>query len=78
MTITLDTAQIARLAGLTRKHVTNRVVTMPGFPKPVVWISRQTRRWAEADVLAYFKAGPRSALASPGSSPSTAPDLGAR
>jgi len=65
MTSTLDTAQIASLAGLTRKHVTNRVVTMPGFPKPVVWISRQTRRWAEADVLAYFKAGPRSALASP-------------
>jgi len=61
MTSTLDTAQIASLAGLTRKHVTNRVVTMPGFPKPVVWISRQTRRWAEADVLAYFKAGPRSA-----------------
>lgn len=68
--LTLNTEEIAQLAGLTRKHVTNRVVTRPDFPKPVIWLSRQTRRWAQADILAYFRAAPQSAPETPGSTPS--------
>jgi predicted DNA-binding transcriptional regulator AlpA len=70
--LTLDTKEIAQLAGLSRKHVTNRVVTRPDFPKPVVWLSRQTRRWAQADILAYFRGEPRSAPPTLGSTSSGA------
>jgi len=76
--LTLDTNDIAQLAGLTRKHVTNRVVTRPDFPKPVIWLSRQTRRWAQADILAYFKGAQQSAPATPDSRPATAPDRDGR
>lgn len=76
--MTLDTQEIAELAGLTRKHVTNRVVTRPDFPKPVIWLSRQTRRWARADILAYFRAAPQSTPVTPDSSPSIASGRDAR
>jgi predicted DNA-binding transcriptional regulator AlpA len=67
--LTLDTQEIAELTGCTRKHITNRIVTRPDFPKPVIWLSRQTRRWAQADILAYFRSVPQSARETPGNNP---------
>lgn len=72
--LTLDTKEIATLAGLTRKHVTNRVVTRPDFPKPVIWLSRQTRRWAQADILAYLRGELRSAPETLGNTPGAVSD----
>ncbi len=49
----LNTASIAELLGYTRKYVTERIVTRPDFPKPRIAVSRQCRRWAVADVMAW-------------------------
>ena len=51
----LDTAQIAELLGLSQKHVTDRVTKAPDFPPPAIAISRKTKRWNRADVLAWAK-----------------------
>jgi predicted DNA-binding transcriptional regulator AlpA len=58
--LTLTTEEIAHLLGVSRKHVTDRIVTRPDFPKPVIHASQRTRKWAQAEVLEYFKAGPRT------------------
>ncbi len=50
---TLDTKGIAELLGYTRKYTTERVVTRPDFPRPRIEVSRQCRRWAAEDVLAW-------------------------
>lgn len=50
---TIDTEGIAALLGLTRQHVTDRLTKRRDFPRPVIDLSRRTRRWREADVLAY-------------------------
>lgn len=52
-TKTVDTAGIAALLGLSREHVTDRLTKRRDFPKPVINLSRRTRRWRERDVLAY-------------------------
>jgi predicted DNA-binding transcriptional regulator AlpA len=65
--LTLDTEEIAGLLGVSRKHVTDRIVTRPDFPKPVICLSQRVRKWAEHEVLDYFRAGPRSAPATRGS-----------
>lgn len=59
----IDTAEIARMIGLTRAHVTNRLTKRPDFPRPAINISQRTRYWRRADVLAYIQgatAAPRS------------------
>lgn len=63
MTETIDTAQIAQILGVSRKHVTERLVKRPDFPKPRINVSQKCRRWAEADVLAW--ANPDSRLSRP-------------
>lgn len=65
--MTLNTEEIAGLLGVSRKHVTDRVVTRPDFPKPVIRLSQRVRKWAEHEVLAYLKSAPQSAPASHGS-----------
>jgi predicted DNA-binding transcriptional regulator AlpA len=53
MSETIDTAKIAEMLGYTRKYVTEKIVTRPDFPKPRIAVSRQCRRWAAEDVLAW-------------------------
>ena len=45
---TIDTEGIAALLGLTRQHVTDRLTKRRDFPRPVIDLSRRTRRWREA------------------------------
>lgn len=54
----VDTAEIAKMLGLSREHVTDRLTKRPDFPRPAINISRRTRMWRRADVLA-FAAGRR-------------------
>jgi predicted DNA-binding transcriptional regulator AlpA len=65
--MTLTTEEIATLLGVSRKHVTDRIVTRPDFPAPVIKLSQRTRKWAQAEVLAYLKGETRSAPPIPGS-----------
>lgn len=58
--LTLTTEEIAQLLGVSRKHVTDRIVTRPDFPAPVIRASQRTRKWAQAEVLEYFRAGRQS------------------
>lgn len=51
----IDTAEIARMIGLTRAHVTNRLTKRPDFPRPAINVSQRTRYWRRADVLAYIQ-----------------------
>jgi predicted DNA-binding transcriptional regulator AlpA len=65
--LTLTTEEIAHLLGVSRKHVTDRIVTRPDFPAPVINLSQRTRRWAQAEVLAYLKGAPQSGSPTPAS-----------
>ena len=56
----MSAADIAEYLGLCRRHVVARVTKAPGFPKPVVNLSRKTRRWDAEEVKAYV-ASPKSA-----------------
>ncbi len=47
----IDTKEIARLLGVTRAHVTNRLTKRPDFPAPAVNISQRLRKWRKDDVL---------------------------
>lgn len=51
----IDTAEIARIFGLSREHVTDRLIKRPDFPKPAISISQRTRFWRRADVLAFLQ-----------------------
>lgn len=42
----IDTGGIAALLGLTRAHVTDKLSKRPGFPPPVLRLSRKTVRWS--------------------------------
>lgn len=53
MTELLNTRAIAVMLKLSRGHVTNRLVKTPGFPRPKVQVSRKTRLWDRAEVLAW-------------------------
>ncbi len=50
----LDTSSIAEMLGLSVRHVRERVVTAPHFPRPAVQISVKTRRWDMADVQRWL------------------------
>ncbi len=65
--LTLDTQDIAQLLGVTREHVTNKIVKRPDFPKPTINASQKMRKWAQHEVLAYLRGERRSAQASRGS-----------
>ena len=60
----IDTAEIARMIGLTREHVTDRLIKRPDFPKPAINISQRTRFWRRSEVLAFMQ-GPKAAQPRP-------------
>ena len=63
----IDTGDIARLLGVTREHVADRLTKRPDFPAPAVVLSRKLRRWDAEEVRAWLtQAGQRSARPSPG------------
>ena len=53
VTDTLDTQQIAELLHLKRRYVTDEVTKRPGFPEPVINVSRKIRRWDRESVLRW-------------------------
>lgn len=75
MTDLIGTADIARMLGLCREHVTSRVTKRPDFPAPALVLSRKTVRWDRAAVVRWLeqqriKAARRSAPGSRGSTSS--------
>lgn len=46
----IDTGGIAGMLGLTRAHVTDRLCKRPGFPAPVLRLSRKTVRWSRREI----------------------------
>lgn len=46
----LSTADIARMFGLTREYITDKLTKKPDFPKPRVRVSQKTTLWARADI----------------------------
>lgn len=51
----MTTADIAQLAGVTRRHATGQIVKRPGFPAPCINASQRLRAWPTKKVLAYFQ-----------------------
>lgn len=64
MSALLDTGAIARLLGLNREYVTDKLTKQPDFPPPRVNRSQRMRRWAEADVMAWAQGQSRAAMSS--------------
>lgn len=64
MSALLDTGQIAKLLGLKRTYVTDKLTKQPDFPAPRVNRSQRLRRWAESDVLAWASGQSRAAMSS--------------
>jgi predicted DNA-binding transcriptional regulator AlpA len=54
----LGTADIARMLGLSRDYITDKLTKKPGFPKPRVAISQKTKRWAREDIEQWMR-GPQ-------------------
>lgn len=52
----VNTSDISNLLGLSVRHVREKVVTAPHFPRPAVQISIKTRRWDMADVQRWLEA----------------------
>lgn len=46
----LDTADIARMLGLSREYVTDKLTKRQDFPRPALDMSRRLRRWKREDV----------------------------
>ena len=55
----IGTAEIAEMLGVTREHVTNKVVTRTDFPAPVMRLSQKRRLWSLDQVMAYLADGNR-------------------
>lgn len=51
----IDTGDIARMLGITREHVTDKMTKRPDFPRPVVNINRRLRRWEREDVEQWMR-----------------------
>ncbi len=49
----VDTAEIARVLGVGRRQVSERIAHEPDFPSPVINISQKTRRWSLEQVLRW-------------------------
>lgn len=54
MTDLITTEEIAKLTGLSPRHVRERVVHTADFPRPAIQLSRKTRRWDRNDVAAWL------------------------
>lgn len=50
----IDTGGIAKLLGVSRAHVTDRLTKAPTFPPPVIDLSQRLRRWDRDAVLAWM------------------------
>lgn len=50
MSALLDTGDIARMLGLNREYVTDKLTKRADFPRPALNLSRRLRRWREADI----------------------------
>jgi predicted DNA-binding transcriptional regulator AlpA len=53
----VDTQDIAQFLGVTRQWVTDSITKRPDFPKPVINISRKTRKWNIEDVFKWSQKG---------------------
>lgn len=51
----IDTGEIAKMLGLSRETVTDRVSKRPGFPKPALKLNRKVQRWRRADIQAWMR-----------------------
>jgi predicted DNA-binding transcriptional regulator AlpA len=51
------TEHIATFLGLTRKHVTDRLVARPDFPKPEINNSSRNRKWLSEKVRQWARKG---------------------
>lgn len=51
------TEHIATFLGLTRRHVTERLVTRPDFPKPEINYSSHNRKWQPEQVRQWARKG---------------------
>lgn len=49
----VDTAEMARVLGVSRRQVSERIVHEPNFPSPIIKISQKTRRWSLEQVLRW-------------------------
>lgn len=50
----IDSAEIAKILGVTRDYVTQNITKRPSFPKPVINKSQLMRRWDKAEVLKWL------------------------
>lgn len=53
----VDTQDIAQFLGVTRQWVTDSITKRPDFPKPVINISRKTRKWSLEEVFKWSQKG---------------------
>lgn len=51
----IDTTAISEMLCLSVRHVRERLVNEPHFPRPAIQLSIKTRRWDRADVLAWME-----------------------
>ena len=58
----MDTGAIAKMLGVSRAHVTDRLTKQPTFPAPVIAISQRLRRWDRGQVLDWLKRQSRAAI----------------
>lgn len=64
----MSAADIAEYLGVCRRHVVARITKAAGFPKPVINLSRKTRRW-DAEAVKAYVAAPKSAPRIPSNKP---------
>ena len=51
----IDSASIAALLRMNRRHVVARVICRPGFPAPRIALSSKSRLWSRADVVRWIE-----------------------
>lgn len=61
MSALIDTGTIAKILGVSREYVTDKLTKRPDFPKPRVNASQRLRRWSEAEVRAWAEAPKKAA-----------------
>ena len=72
MSALLDTGAIARMLGLNREYVTDKLTKRADFPSPALNLSRRLRRWREADIHAWMEKSARANPAHPSGSRASA------
>lgn len=68
MSAELDTEQIAKILGVSRAHVTDKLTKRSDFPPPSINVSRRIRKWRECDIRAWMsRQSKRAAMSEAGS-----------